>query len=198
KGRGGRKEKQRQPGEPRPALPRLPSVLLPLLLEQIQADVASQLQLQEGSWQQLEEALHALSALAKDVTEVVNSTVAAGVLQAFEVLAADGGPIMRGHRQLVSTFLQCASVYVPLFGGPGADAGLPNRLFAISRASLSLPEEVKEGPEAAFPFRSKQDHNGVVCILKMCGTFGGQEPLIFNPSAAEALRGDLKSQLVTA
>ncbi|CAE7900914.1 unnamed protein product, partial [Symbiodinium microadriaticum] len=96
------------------------------------------------------------------------------------------------HRQLISMFLQCAGVFGPLCV---QDAAMGDRLMTMARASLSIAEEVAAGPDAAFPFRAKQDHNGAVTLMKLC-QLGC--PTLTRKECAEAVRADLQQQLKLA
>ncbi|CAK0898332.1 unnamed protein product [Prorocentrum cordatum] len=169
------------------------------LLEQLQADVASGLR---GPWRPLEEAVHALSALAKAVVVSASggpaeAQAAAVVVQVLSALAADDGPVLRCdcHRQLAATYLMCASHYMSLFLQDPGGASLAPRVLQMARASLAIQEHPAEGEGFAYPFRVKQDHVGVVCLLKICLGCAGRT---LSPEAAAALRGDVRSHLSEA
>lgn len=181
--------------------------MLRAVVSELSQDVASRLQ---GPWAPLEESLHALSSLSKNVVEWAaqadgtGAAAASGVREILGALTAGGGPVLgaRGHRQLVCTFLMCASMYAPLLetaAGPASASSLLVRVFEIARASLSIPESIVEGPDAAHPLRVKQDHMGAVCLLRLCGGGAGAVRPEQVPSVAcVALRSDLLSNLSLA
>eukprot|EP00913_Durusdinium_trenchii_P024601 g23093.t1 len=133
---------------------------------QIHRDLVQAL-VESSQWQPTEEALHALSALAKEIMVMAPAHPIAGrVLELLRLLAGDQSPLLRPgcHRQLISIFVQCASVFGPLCT---LDEATFSKIFTLARASLRIVEEVKDGPDAAYPFRANQDHNGAVCLMSL-------------------------------
>ncbi|CAK8998856.1 Uncharacterized protein SCF082_LOCUS5807 [Durusdinium trenchii] len=117
-----------------------PGVLLPLLVEEIHRDLVQAL-VESSQWQPTEEALHALSALAKEIMVMAPAHPIAGrVLELLRLLAGDQSPLLRPgcHRQLISIFVQCASVFGPLCT---LDEATFSKIFTLARASLRIVEE---------------------------------------------------------
>eukprot|EP00928_Gymnodinium_smaydae_P026983 TRINITY_DN21016_c0_g1_i1.p1 TRINITY_DN21016_c0_g1~~TRINITY_DN21016_c0_g1_i1.p1 ORF type:complete len:1009 (-),score=225.99 TRINITY_DN21016_c0_g1_i1:94-3120(-) len=185
--------------------------------EEVRKQVLAQLQFHSGgggsAWQALEEALHALSAPAKALTALASSgakAVGDSVLQVFVALADDSGPLVGGgcHRQVLCSFLMCVSVYVPLIAAQGdltlqggcggaSPPRLAARLVDLARASLQIIEQPRSGNEAIYPFRTKQDHMGVVCLMKLLAGLPG-EPSLDGPAATAALRADVAAHLAAS
>jgi len=170
-------------------------------IDELRADIASRL---HGCWEPLEEAIHALSTPAKAICDTADkdecgSATAAVVLDVLHGLASDSSPVLGQscHRQLACTFLMCASVYTPIFRA--TLGSLTARVLHLARASLAVRERppATAGSDGAFPFTVKQDHIGVVCLLKLC-TVCPHTSAFNSKETAQNLCSDLRNHVSAA
>lgn len=69
----------------------------------------------------------------------------------------------------------------------------------LARGTLGVREcpLASEGADAAFPFTVKQDHIGVVCLLRLCRTCSA-DPAMTSDETLTALCGDVRAHLTAA
>jgi hypothetical protein len=178
-------------------------------VEELRGDVLGRL---SGPWEPLEEAIHALSTPAAAVCKTVGlpgcsasgSAAAVTVLDILSALIAEGGPLLGGrcHRQLACTFIMCASVYAQLLSHAAPSAtgtSLTACILTFARLSLQVREcpSASEGDDAAFPFTVKQDHIGVVCLLRL-GNFCAADPVLTSSETRTALCSDVRQHVAAA